>query len=67
MSEIEEMTEAQTAWVDWTMAQSGVATPGCSCGHDGMGVSWHASTCPGAITALAHKAAQVRAAEKRAT
>ncbi len=27
------------------MAQSGVPTPGCGCGHDGMGRGWHASDC----------------------
>jgi hypothetical protein len=26
-------------------APGGVATPGCDCGHDGMGVSWHARDC----------------------
>ncbi|MDX3835626.1 hypothetical protein [Streptomyces europaeiscabiei] len=28
------------------LAQDGVHTPGCDCGHDGMGVSWHADECP---------------------
>ena len=28
------------------LAQSGVDTPGCDCGHDGMGVSWHGDDCP---------------------
>lgn len=27
------------------LAQAGVHTPGCDCGHDGMGVSWHADGC----------------------
>lgn len=28
------------------LAQAGVDTPGCDCGHDGMGVSWHRDDCP---------------------
>lgn len=28
------------------LAQSGVDTPGCNCGHEGMGVSWHRDDCP---------------------
>lgn len=28
------------------LAQDGVDTPGCDCGHDGMGVSWHSDDCP---------------------
>ena len=27
------------------VAQSGVLTPGCDCGHEGMGRGWHASDC----------------------
>lgn len=27
------------------LAQAGVDTPGCDCGHDGMGVSWHGDDC----------------------
>lgn len=27
------------------LAQDGVDTPGCNCGHDGMGVSWHGDDC----------------------
>ncbi len=26
-------------------AQSGVDTPGCDCGHEGMGAKWHAKAC----------------------
>lgn len=26
-------------------AQSGIDTPGCDCGHDGMGPKWHARAC----------------------
>lgn len=26
-------------------AQTGIATPGCDCGHDGMGEAWHMSDC----------------------
>lgn len=28
------------------LAQFGVDTPGCDCGHDGMGASWHGDDCP---------------------
>lgn len=28
------------------LAQDGVDTPGCDCGHTGMGVSWHGDDCP---------------------
>lgn len=27
------------------LAQAGIDTPGCDCGHDGMGVSWHRDDC----------------------
>jgi hypothetical protein len=27
------------------LAQDGIDTPGCDCGHTGMGVSWHADDC----------------------
>lgn len=27
------------------LAQDGIHTPGCDCGHDGMGVSWHGDDC----------------------
>jgi len=27
------------------LAQSGIDTPGCDCGHDGMGPGWHLKTC----------------------
>lgn len=27
------------------LAQDGIDTPGCDCGHDGMGVSWHRDDC----------------------
>ena len=27
------------------LAQSGIDTPGCTCGHTGRGVSWHADDC----------------------
>lgn len=27
-------------------AQSGVDTPGCTCGHHGKGLAWHDTTCP---------------------
>lgn len=34
-------------WVEGgRLAQSGVDTPGCDCGHDGMGISWHGDDCP---------------------
>lgn len=34
----------QTA-VERRTAQSGVDTPGCDCGHGGMGVGWHGTDC----------------------
>jgi hypothetical protein len=27
------------------LAETGIDTPGCDCGHDGMGVSWHGDVC----------------------
>lgn len=27
------------------LEQNGVKTPGCDCGHEGMGITWHAQTC----------------------
>lgn len=31
--------------VDYRTAQSGIDTPGCDCGHDGMGPGWHGPGC----------------------
>lgn len=28
------------------LAETGIHTPGCTCGHEGMGVSWHGDDCP---------------------
>ncbi len=28
------------------LAQDGIDTPGCDCGHHGMGASWHSDDCP---------------------
>lgn len=39
---LEEITPAEEA----RLAQSGIRTPGCDCGHEGMGVSWHGDDCP---------------------
>jgi hypothetical protein len=39
------MTRSQVADLRVAVAQSGVDTPGCDCGHDGMGVSWHGGEC----------------------
>ncbi len=36
---------ALTPAVESRLAQSGIHTPGCDCGHDGMGVSWHGDDC----------------------
>ncbi|MEU0160165.1 hypothetical protein ABZ154_15325 [Streptomyces sp. NPDC006261] len=33
------------------LAQSGVSTPGCDCGHDGMGAAWHLKACTWLATA----------------
>lgn len=54
--EIVEMTGPEELWHEWagTMA-SGIATPGCDCGHDGLGVSWHMRLCPGAVHATRAK------------
>jgi hypothetical protein len=49
---IEELDEGEARWIEWINAQSGVATPGCNCGHTGMGVAWHVTECPGAHRAL---------------
>lgn len=32
-------------WQEARLAQDGIHTPGCTCGHTGMGVSWHADDC----------------------
>lgn len=37
--------EAALAKVQADLAESGVDTPGCDCGHDGMGARWHARDC----------------------
>lgn len=35
-----------TAAEEARLAMSDIDTPGCDCGHDGMGVSWHGDDCP---------------------
>lgn len=42
---VREMTEAEAAVILPRLAQSGVDTPGCDCGHDGMGAAWHGGDC----------------------
>ncbi|MCM1974609.1 hypothetical protein [Streptomyces sp. G1] len=46
-------------------AQSGVDTPGCDCGHDGMGAKWHDTACGwrGGLLAAARQAAAKAADE----
>lgn len=34
-----------TGWGAERLAQRGVRTPGCDCGHEGMGAGWHAKQC----------------------
>jgi hypothetical protein len=34
-------------------AQSGIDTPGCDCGHDGMGLRWHGEACAWVVSLLA--------------
>jgi hypothetical protein len=43
------------------LAQSGVDTPGCDCGHDGMGLRWHDTACAWKV-GLAAEARQAIAA-----
>lgn len=51
--EIVDMTPAEEAWVMWATSCD-VDTGGrCECGHEGLGVDWHLSDCPGAVHALA--------------
>lgn len=40
-----EMSAAETERLDAETATSGVDTPGCDCGHDGLGLRWHARDC----------------------
>jgi hypothetical protein len=40
-----EATPEEAARMLANLAQSGVETPGCDCGHDGMGASWHRDGC----------------------
>lgn len=37
--------EAQAAEHPTLYAQTGIDTPGCDCGHDGMGMRWHREPC----------------------
>jgi hypothetical protein len=41
------------------LAQSGVDTPGCDCGHDGMGVRWHDTACAWKVGLVAEARAAV--------
>jgi hypothetical protein len=45
------MTLGETAYHQWAMAQSGIPSVGCDCGHDGMGVDWHTGGCRGSANA----------------
>lgn len=43
----ENCPDRQDPWSDPDgLAQSGVDTPGCDCGHNGMGLKWHGTDCP---------------------
>lgn len=44
------------AWLQWAEAQNGVDAPGCTCGHDDMGINWHTSDCRGRHNAVIAKA-----------
>lgn len=52
-------TRHPKAQLDDGLAQSGVDTPDCDCGHEGMGLKWHGDTCAWlvalALAALAEK------------
>ena len=53
--EIVEMTPAESAWHEWAMSQD-IDTGGkCVCGHEGLGIDWHAFDCRGANHALRQK------------
>ncbi|MGW9299637.1 hypothetical protein ACWHA3_02265 [Streptomyces cyaneofuscatus] len=45
------------------LAQSGASTPGCDCGHDGMGPAWHLKACAW-LAAVAPPAPADRAATR---
>lgn len=58
-AEIVEMTPAEEEWVTWSYSQD-VETGGfCDCSHEGLGVSWHLDSCPGAAFALRCKVQQM--------
>lgn len=45
VQQIDNPDEAALNLWEADLAQSGVDTPGCDCGHDGMGVRWHDTAC----------------------
>lgn len=42
----DEAQQPTTAEANQRHASSGVDTPGCDCGHSGMGAAWHIKGCP---------------------
>jgi hypothetical protein len=48
------------------LTEAGVDTPGCDCGHDGMGAAWHGDACAWAV-GLMGAAREVLAAPEPAT
>jgi hypothetical protein len=45
VQQIDNLDEQALAKVEAELVESGVETPGCDCGHDGMGVRWHDTAC----------------------
>ena len=50
-----EMTAAEADWHYWATSQKADTGGRCTCGHEGLGVDWHESGCPGAGYALRQK------------
>lgn len=45
VQQIDNLDVEALAKVEAELVESGVETPGCDCGHDGMGVRWHDTAC----------------------
>lgn len=45
VQQLDHPDEAALTKVEVDLAENGVDTPGCDCGHNGMGAKWHASDC----------------------
>lgn len=59
--ELPEIVEAGEALSELMMFDmgSGLSTPGCNCGHGGLGPGWHLSGCPWPARAWAAKAREL--------